>query len=153
LEHRAEQRRIKKRLVNIGSGSRQHLDDLFGEMWLFFGCRHRDRDWLFRQQMEEYRSDGVLTQLHLAVSREEDVPNSGKYVQDLIRKESKKIWDLLHKKSALIYVCGDAKGMAKSVHDELLAVLIEHGGYEKMAAIMELNKWAQEKRYLRDLWA
>lgn len=45
----------------------------------------------------------------------------------------------------------DAKGMAKSVHDELLAVLIEHGGYEKMAAIMELNKWAQEKRYLRDL--
>lgn len=45
----------------------------------------------------------------------------------------------------------DAKGMAKSVHDELLAVLIEHGGYEKMAAIMELNKWSQEKRYLRDL--
>lgn len=41
--------------------------------------------------------------------------------------------------------------MAKSVHDELVAVLIEHGGYEKMAAIMELNKWAQEKRYLRDL--
>ncbi|KAF9396358.1 hypothetical protein CPC16_002541 [Podila verticillata] len=153
LEHRAEQRRIKKRLVNIGSGSRQHLDDLFGEMWLFFGCRHRDRDWLFRQQMEEYRSDGVLTQLHVAVSREEDVPNSAKYVQDLIRKESKKVWDLLHRKSALIYVCGDAKGMAKSVHDELLALLIEHGGYEKMAAIMELNKWAQEKRYLRDLWA
>lgn len=106
LEHRAEQRKIKKRLVNIGSGSRQHLDDMFGEMWLFFGCRHRDRDWLFRQQMEEYKSDGVLTQLRLAVSREEDVPNSGKYVQDLIRKESKKVWDLLHKKGALIYVCG-----------------------------------------------
>ncbi|KAG0094031.1 hypothetical protein BGZ93_009400 [Podila epicladia] len=153
LEHRAEQRKIKKRLVNIGSGSRQHLDDLFGEMWLFFGCRHRDRDWLFRQQMEEYQSDGVLTQLHVAVSREENVPNSGKYVQDLIRKESKKVWDLLHDKGALIYVCGDAKGMAKQVHDELVAVLVEHGGYEKMAAILELNKWAQDKRYLRDLWA
>lgn len=45
----------------------------------------------------------------------------------------------------------DAKGMAKAVHDELVSILVDHGGYEKMAAIMELNTWAQEKRYLRDL--
>ncbi|KAG0053792.1 hypothetical protein BGZ83_000427 [Gryganskiella cystojenkinii] len=153
LEHRSEQRRIKKRLVNIGTGPRQHLDDHFGDMWLFFGCRHRERDWLFRKEMEQYKEEGVLTELQLAVSREENVPNSGKYVQDLIKKESARIWKLLDKKQALIYVCGDAKGMAKSVHDELVNVLVEHGGFEKMAAMMELNKWAQEKRYLRDLWA
>jgi len=41
--------------------------------------------------------------------------------------------------------------MAKAVHDELASILVEHGGYDKMGAIMELNKWAQEKRYLRDL--
>jgi hypothetical protein len=41
--------------------------------------------------------------------------------------------------------------MAKSVHDELINVLVEHGGFEKTAAMLELNKWAQEKRYLRDL--
>ncbi|KAF9365625.1 hypothetical protein BGX34_009247 [Mortierella sp. NVP85] len=152
LEHRAEQRRIKKRLVNIGTGSRQHLDDMFGEMWLFYGCRHREKDWLFKEQMEAYIQEGVLTELQLAVSREQDVPN-GKYVQDLIKKESERIWKLLDKKGALIYVCGDAKGMAKSVHDELINVLVEHGGFEKTAAMLELNKWAQEKRYLRDLWA
>jgi len=106
LEHRAEQRRIKKRLVNIGTGSRQHLDDLFGEMWLFYGCRHRGKDWLFKEQMEAYTQEGVLTELQLAVSREQDVPNSGKYVQDLIKKESERIWKLLDKKGALIYVCG-----------------------------------------------
>ncbi|KAI1320729.1 hypothetical protein EDD11_010263 [Mortierella claussenii] len=151
LEHRAEQRKIKKRLMNIGSGSRQHLDDLFGDMWLYFGCRHREKDWLFKEQMLAYKQEGVLTELRLAVSREEDVPDSGKYVQDLINKDSRRIWDLLSKKGALIYVCGDAKGMAKSVHDELINVLVEHGGFEKTAAMLELNKWAQEKRYLRDL--
>lgn len=26
----------------------QHPDRHFGAMWLFFGCRHRDRDYLFR---------------------------------------------------------------------------------------------------------
>lgn len=197
LEHRAEQRKIKKRLVNIGTGSRQHLDDLFGDMWLFYGCRHREKDWLFKEQMEEYKREGVLTELCLAVSREEeedDVRNSGKYVQDLIKKEGERLWKLLDKKGALIYVCGyvffffltittafvilkkknriqgtlntenitlffffwtsyarDAKGMAKSVHDELINVLVEYGGFEKTAAMLELNKWAQEKRYLRDL--
>ncbi|KAG0286292.1 hypothetical protein BGZ96_009564 [Linnemannia gamsii] len=151
LEHRAEQRLIKKRLVNIGSGPRQHLDDHFGDMWLFFGCRHRERDWLFREQMETYKRDGVLTELQLAVSREENVPNSAKYVQDMMRNQGKSIWNLIHKKGATIYVCGDAKGMAKAVHDELVSILVDHGGYEKMAAIMELNTWAQEKRYLRDL--
>ncbi|KAF9426910.1 hypothetical protein BGZ94_005810 [Podila epigama] len=155
LEHRAEQRRIKKRLMNVGSGTRgQYLDDIFGEVWLFFGCRHRERDWLFRREMETYKEEGVLTQLKLAVSREENIEDKhGKYVQDMIRRDAKNLWELLSKKGALIYVCGDAKGMAKSVHDELVALLVEHGGYEKMAAIMELNKWAQEKRYLRDLWA
>jgi methionine synthase reductase len=106
LEHRAEQRLIKKRLVNIGSGPRQHLDDHFGDMWLFFGCRHRERDWLFREQMEAYKRDGVLTELQLAVSREENVPNSAKYVQDLMRNQGKSIWNLIHKKGATIYVCG-----------------------------------------------
>ncbi|KAF9996550.1 hypothetical protein BGZ79_009718 [Entomortierella chlamydospora] len=153
LEHRTEQRRIKKRLMNIGTGPRQHLEDHFGDMWLFFGCRHREKDWLFKEQMQEFKNEGVLTELQLAVSREEDVRNSGKYVQDLIKIESKRIWDLLSKKEALIYVCGDAKGMAKGVHDALINIFIEHGGFEKTAAMMELNKWAQEKRYLRDLWA
>ncbi|KAF9927423.1 hypothetical protein BGZ67_007532, partial [Mortierella alpina] len=151
MEHRSEQRKIKKRLANIGTGSRQHLDDLFGDMWLFFGCRHREKDWLFMDLMNEYKEEGVLSELQLAVSREENVPNSGKYVQDLIKMEGKRVWDLLDKKGALIYVCGDAKGMAKGVHDELVNLLVEYGGYEKMAAMMELNKWAQEKRYLRDL--
>ncbi|KAF9181546.1 hypothetical protein BGZ51_005384 [Haplosporangium sp. Z 767] len=153
LEHRWEQRKIKKRLVNIGTAPRQHLNEMFGEMWLFFGCRHREKDWLFMDMMKEYMKEGVLTELQLAVSREENVPNSSKYVQDMIRKEGKRVWDLLDKKGALIYVCGDAKGMAKGVHEELVNVLVEHGGYEQMAAMMELNKWAQEKRYLRDLWA
>ena len=106
LEHRSEQRRIKKRLVNIGTAPRQHLDDHFGDMWLFFGCRHRERDWLFRKEMQTYKEEGVLTELQLAVSREENVPNSGKYVQDLIKKEGARLWKLLDKKQALIYVCG-----------------------------------------------
>ncbi|KAF9168037.1 hypothetical protein DFQ26_001740 [Actinomortierella ambigua] len=160
LEHRAEQRRMKKRLMTIWTGAKrqQHLEEVFGEMWLFFGCRHRDKDWLFRRQMLEYQEEGVLSELFIAVSREEDLSDvaedrSGKYVQDVIKKQAEKLWHLMSKKGAVIYVCGDAKGMAKGVHDELVNILVEYGGMDKMAAMMELNKWAQEKRYLRDLWA
>lgn len=35
LDHRAAQRETQP-------------DDQFGEVWLFYGCRHKDRDYLFR---------------------------------------------------------------------------------------------------------
>jgi hypothetical protein len=70
--------------------------------------------------------------------------NEQKYHGDFVRK-------CLAKSLFIPAFHRDAKGMAKAVHDELVNILVDHGGYEKMAAIMELNTWAQEKRYLRDL--
>ena len=45
----------------------------------------------------------------------------------------------------------DAKGMAKDVNEALADVLIEHGKMNNSEAVKLLNKWMNEKRYLRDL--
>jgi hypothetical protein len=43
-----------RQLMNNYSRYRQHLqkqakpDAKFGDSWLFYGCRHRERDFLFR---------------------------------------------------------------------------------------------------------
>ena len=37
---------------------------------LFFGCRHRDADFLYREEITKWQDEQVLTNLHLAVSRE-----------------------------------------------------------------------------------
>ncbi|CAM9694343.1 unnamed protein product, partial [Phaeothamnion confervicola] len=41
-----------------------------GDIWLFFGCRHRDTDWIFREDMERFLHKGVLAKLFLAFSRD-----------------------------------------------------------------------------------
>jgi hypothetical protein len=43
---------------------------LLAEAHLFFGCRRRDLDWIYRDEMEAAAKDGVVTSLELAFSRE-----------------------------------------------------------------------------------
>lgn len=40
-----------------------------GEAWLFFGCRRKEEDFLYRQDFEGFAADGTLTQLYVAFSR------------------------------------------------------------------------------------
>jgi len=43
----------------------------FGKATLLFGCRHRDTDYIFADELEDYCSRNVLTALFEAFSREE----------------------------------------------------------------------------------
>lgn len=41
-----------------------------GETHLFFGCRNKEVDFIYREELEKYAADGVLT-LHTAFSRDQ----------------------------------------------------------------------------------
>ncbi|XP_036616080.1 methionine synthase reductase isoform X2 [Trichosurus vulpecula] len=134
----------------------QHPDGNFGAMWLFFGCRHKDRDYLFREDLNHFLQNGILTELKVSFSR--DIPESGedkppKYVQDNIRLYSQKIARILLQEKGYIYVCGDAKGMAKDVNDALVEILSKEAGVEKLEAMKMLATLREEKRYLQDVWS
>jgi sulfite reductase alpha subunit-like flavoprotein len=45
------------------------------------------------------------------------------YVQDLIDEDGRILGDLILHKSAYVYICGDAKNMAKEVEDRLCDIL------------------------------
>ncbi|CAG8794217.1 19861_t:CDS:2, partial [Racocetra persica] len=128
-------------------------DKHLGDMWLFYGCRDKEKDFLYRKELEGFVERGVLKELFIAVSR---APGAGldgkpKYVQDLMRIQSQNIFELITKNDAMIFVCGDAKGMSKGVNDALADILVEHGHMQQSDALDLLKKWIQEKRYLRDL--
>ena len=38
---------------------------------MFFGCRRRDEDYIYEDELRQYQQDGTLTQLHTAFSREQ----------------------------------------------------------------------------------
>lgn len=47
------------------------LESPFGKMTLLFGCRNRETDYLFAQELEDFCSRDVLTALFEAFSRDE----------------------------------------------------------------------------------
>ncbi|XP_028403678.1 methionine synthase reductase-like [Dendronephthya gigantea] len=127
----------------------------FGVTWLFYGCRHKERDFLFREELTEFERTGVLTKLIVSFSR--DVDDSGKttslkYVQDNIRAWEKELCDLICDSGAFIFVCGDAKNMAKNVLETFIDVLQSVKGLSHEEAKKEIWKLRQEHRYVEEVW-
>lgn len=119
-----------------------------GEAHLYFGCRN-EADFLYREELEQYDRDGVVT-LHTAFSRREGVPKT--YVQHLMANNASEILRILDGEGRL-YVCGDGSKMAPDVEHELKkAYLVIHGGKEQ-----EADKWLENLqtsgRYAKDVWA
>jgi NADPH-ferrihemoprotein reductase len=111
-----------------------------GPATLFFGCRSQKADYIYREELEAYLACGALTALHTAFSR--DGP-AKVYVQHRLAEEAAGVAAALAHPRACVYVCGDAKAMARDVHAALAAAL---GGEAALKAL------ADEGRYQKDVW-
>lgn len=92
----------------------QHLIDqglpYYKEMTLFFGSRHQDSDFLYKEELAQLEESGALKRLFCAFSRDQE---ERVYVQHLLEKEENLVLDLLHRKGK-IYICGNTR-MGKDV--------------------------------------
>ena len=93
---------------------------------LFFGCKNKGVDYIYREELEAYQARGVLTALHTAFSR--DGP-SKVYVQGLMTEDATaaNIVNLLFAEGAYVYVCG-ATAMGSDVHAAFNSILQKHKG-------------------------
>jgi sulfite reductase (NADPH) flavoprotein alpha-component len=126
------------------------LEGATGRNWLFFGEQHSATDFLYGEELLAYQKQGKLHRLDLAFSR--DQPDK-LYVQHRMRAQGKELWSWLQK-GAYFYVCGDAKHMAKDVHQTLIELAQTEGGMSPEAAAEYVNVTLMktEKRYLRDVY-
>lgn len=121
-----------------------------GRNWLFFGEQHHATDFLYGDELLEYRQEGKLHRLDLAFSR--DQPEKV-YVQHRMRDQANELWAWLQD-GAYFYICGDAKRMARDVHQTLIDIAQQQGGLSPEAAAEYVNVtlMRREKRYLRDVY-
>src|SRR5215813_7006052 len=85
-----------------------------GRNWLLFGHQRSDYDFFYADELAGMKAKGVLTRLSLAWSRDTEEKF---YVQDRMRQVGRDLWSWLAD-GAHLYVCGDAKRMAKDVRSE-----------------------------------
>lgn len=133
----------------------EHTDWHFGETWLFFGCRHHDRDYLFKDELRCFLENGTLTHLKVCFSRDSSAAEgaSPKYVQDVLRLYAKEVARVLLKDSGYFYVCGDKKHMADGVSDAVVDILSMEMEVDKLEAMKMLAMLRETKRYLQDVWS
>lgn len=119
-----------------------------GPNWLFFGEQHAATDFYYREEIEQMRADGFLTELDLAFSRDQ---RDKVYVQHLMRNRGAQLWQWLQD-GAQLYVCGTADPMAKDVDRALCEIAAEHGNLEPVAAAAYVQSLSADKRYHRDVY-
>ena len=131
---------------------RAALGNNLGEAWLFYGCRHKDRDFLYQEKLENFVTDGLLTRLIVAFSRDQMSAKSCRYVQDNLRLYKSDVVNLLLKKNATFYVCGDARNMAKNVRQCIIEIIASEMECDQASALEQFEKVVAEKRYKEDIW-
>lgn len=120
-----------------------------GKALLFFGCRHPEHDFLYREELEGYAKQGVVD-LVTAFSREEATRKV--YVQHRLADHADDIWGILEAGGS-VYVCGDAAGMSAGVRRALADIVRARTGASEEEAQKRLDELVAENRYLLDVWA
>lgn len=116
--------------------------------WLFFGEQTRKGHFYYEQDWKSYTNNGQL-KLDLAFSRD---GNNKVYVQDKMLEQSQLLWKWINQEKAYLYVCGDAKKMAKSVEKTLIYIAEKEGLLSTTDAKAYIKRLRKEKRYLRDVY-
>ena len=119
-----------------------------GKNWLFFGDQTRENDFIYKKEITDFENSGLLNKLDLAFSRDQ---KDKVYVQHKMKDASNEIFKWLEQ-GAYIYVCGDAKYMAKDVDNTLFEIVKKEGGFNDDQTKDYINNIKREKRYLRDVY-
>ncbi|NGX54976.1 MAG: Sulfite reductase [NADPH] flavoprotein alpha-component [Chlamydiae bacterium] len=115
--------------------------------WLFFGERNQNADFYYQQELQQLVKKELL-HLDLAFSRDQE---EKEYVQHKMLAESSKLWQWLQE-GAYLYVCGDAKVMAKDVDAALHQIIQSESQMSQSDTKTYIKNLKLEKRYLRDVY-
>jgi cytochrome P450/NADPH-cytochrome P450 reductase len=105
--------------------------------YLFFGCRHPDHDFLYREQLENWDKEGVIC-LRPVFSRYQD--SEVRYVQHKLWECRKEVYEQL-KNGAKLYLCGEGGGMAVEVKQTIGRIWKEGSG----CGNEEMERWMKEE--------
>ncbi|TKA41035.1 hypothetical protein B0A49_13793, partial [Cryomyces minteri] len=122
-----------------------------GPTLLFFGCRHPDEDYLYRDELAALQAV-LADELHIvtAFSRlGEAAPKV--YVQDRVAQQAERVAQLLGEHNANLYVCGSA-AMARDVGVAVGKAMQTRMGWGEA----ELKGWSEGRKrggkWQEDVW-
>lgn len=118
-----------------------------GPMALFFGARNR-QEYSYEAEFDQYQKDGVLTHIHLALSREQ---KEKIYVTHRLQQNKKLVYDLIHEKEGNLYLCGPGGNVPPQVRQAVIDA-IKDGGHSAEYAEKYVQEMQINGRYNVEAW-
>ena len=111
-----------------------------GEAHLYFGCKGQNDDYIYKDEIANFKTNGTITHLYEAFSRDQD---KKVYVQDLMKEHWETLKDLIINQNAYVYIWG-SMSMGHAV-EKLLEETI----------VADPDKWKEikdQKKFAKELW-
>ncbi len=123
-------------------------DGASGRNWLFFGHRHLRSEFLYQTEWLAALKRGQLHRLDVAFSRD---GAERRYVQHVIAERATELVSWIDN-GAYLYLCGDAKRMARDVEVTLIDAIARVRGIDLESASDELDALTSAGRFQRDVY-
>lgn len=117
-------------------------------MALYFGSRHRSKEYLYGEELEAYNASGLLTNLRLAFSRDQV---EKVYIQHKLKGDSETIAQWLLNDKGHFYLCGPT-WPAGDVYDAIVSAFTTTGNLSVEDAQKELQDMKETGRYVLEVY-
>jgi sulfite reductase alpha subunit-like flavoprotein len=117
---------------------------------VYYGCRHHDHDWLYKDELDGFVAAGLVAKQFTAFSRDDG--SRHRYVQHLLQENADRLLRQVLDEGASIFLCGDGNVMAKDVQATLVVLLEQRVGTREEAQ-RYLDEMKTNGRFVMDIWS
>ena len=138
-------------MVALGSGVspmfsllqfRQMTDKKLGPAYLFFGAKYEGSYPLLLKKLRNFRETNVVQELFVCFSQD----SNKKHVQDLIKENASKVWELWQDHRTKFYYCGPHRGIPDELKRIMVDITMNEGwlSSEEAMAVNNRHDWVFE---------
>ncbi|KAJ9613290.1 NADPH-cytochrome P450 reductase [Cladophialophora chaetospira] len=118
-----------------------------GRTILFYGCRNKDEDYLYKDEWDSYSSSSNNGEFSIYTAFSREHPGRRVYVQDVIRTRAGELKELILNQNAHVYVCGDATRMAKDVFktfEDIMDGCVPGSSHDYLKVLKASGRWSED---------
>ena len=118
---------------------------------MVFGNRNRTKDYLFEQDWNGYEISNDLSVL-VAFSRDGPLDEKKTYVQDVIIREPKQMYEYLIRREGMLFISGSSGKMPQGVKQAIIEVIQKEAKITKEEAEQVQAALEKEGRWKKETW-
>lgn len=118
-------------------------------MAFFFGARKETEEFLYKEEIQQWQQDGVLTLFDPAWSRDQ---KNKVYVQDKLGSNADAVFDLLYTRKGSFYLCGSAGKIPAAAKQAVTQIIAQKAGISRASAEQFVTQMQLEGKWNLDVW-